>query len=247
MVNCINNLAFIFSKAKTIIKCDNKQKYCDICACNPSNTYETYVQVCKPKAVGNNYCKKCCNVCEVSGNNYKLCIFKLCKSNFISSTLNISFDFDSAWQTFVENVGKLINAYFVISVSKCDELHSFNAKLIKVKNCSCCDAMVLYFKYNFIPFNYSTPTLPNYTTYETKEFKNGCGTCIPITYYSNIPQSACTPPNYWPVPKKDIANKPCANIIGNFAYDNLKCTTYYDIKFYYNDKYCENICFASII
>ena len=106
MTDSINTIGFIFNKAKTIIKCDRKRKYNTFCCAN-------------------NYCVN---------NLYKICVFKLEEENFISSTLNISTDNENAWETFKNNIATLLDAFFIISVTKCNKLHSFNAKFIKYKN-----------------------------------------------------------------------------------------------------------------
>jgi len=204
MAECINTIGFIFSKVNTIIKCDKKRKYC-----NP------------------NYC---CSNSYCSNNNYKICVFKLTKENFASSTLNISTHPNDAWTDFKNNVVSLLNAYFIISVTKSNKLHSFNAKFIKYKKCDCCDAILLYFKYNIIPYNTSD---------------SNCTKCITVTSDSNIPITSSYIENYWPSSEAYDNNKLCYNNMANFSYKYLKSSVYTDVKFFYNDKYTNQTCFIT--
>jgi len=201
MTDSINSLAFIFSKSKTIIKCDKKRKYLDNCCSN------------------SNYC---------INNLYKVCIFKLEEQYFISSTLNLCTKNENAWELFKCNVTNLLNAFFIISVKKCTSYHSFNAKLIKCKKCDCCNAILLYFKFNIMPFG-TTST--------------ACSECIPITCDSNIPYTSSIIPNYWPSTDPEDNHLVSYNRMANYAYEDLKSYVYRDIKFYYNDKYAANLCF----
>ncbi len=197
MGECINNIGFIFSKAKTCVK--NKRKY------------------------GN---------CLVTS-------FKLDKSDFVTSTLDISTSQEESWNNFKNNIINWVNGYFVISVTKCDKLHSFGAKLMKIKVCECCDVVYLYFNFNIIPNSVNDTC------------NNNNSVCFPLTSASNVPSGSCFPPNYWPNTNAigktdDFINPPCANTVGNFFY-NLESTYYYDVKFYYNEKYCTNLCFKKTI
>ncbi len=171
--------------------------------------------------------------------NCKLASFKLEKQDFVSSTLGLSTSQDDAWNNFKENIINLINGIFVISVTKCDVLHSFGAKLVRIKVCKCCDVVYLYFNYNIIPNTFNSNC-------------SGCNNiCIPLTPSSEVPTTSCYPSNYWPntnAPNKlnDYNTPPCANVAGNFFY-NLESTNYYDVKFYYNNTYCNNVSFANWI
>ena len=164
---------------------------------------------------------------------YKLAVFKLSKSDFISSTLEIASSVEEAWNGFKNNINSLINSDFMISVSKCNKLNSFGAKLVKVKKCSCCEDLSLYFSFNIVPLT-STSNTCNYTN----------SICIPLTYDSNVPNVSCYPENYWPDSQADLNNPTCANIAGNFFY-NLESTIYYDIKFFHQQNYCQTPCFKS--
>lgn len=163
---------------------------------------------------------------------YKLAVFKLCKSDFVSSTLDIATSVEDAWNSFRNNVINLINSDFMISVTKCNKLNSFGAKLVKVKKCSCCDDVSLYFNFNIVP---NTPTNCNNTN----------SICIPLTPSSNVPNVSCYPENYWPDSQANLNNPTCANIAGNFFY-NLECGNYFDVKFYYSETFCNNPCFKPV-
>ncbi len=171
--------------------------------------------------------------------NCKVVVFELNKEDFVSSTLNISTSQEDAWDNFKAGLVDLINGIFVISVTKCDRLYSFGAKLIRIKVCKCCEVVHLYLNYNIIP---------NITS-------NGCvgcpDICIPLTPNSPVPTSITYPQNYWPNTnalnkEQDYKTSPSANVVGNFFF-NVESTYYYDVKFYYNNKYSPNICFANWI
>ena len=136
---------------------------------------------------------------------YKLAVFKLSKSDFASSTLAIASSIQDAWVGFRNNINTLINSDFMISVGKCNKLNSFGAKLVKVKKCTCCDDISLYFGYNIVPL--------------TSTYNNSNGVCIPLTVDSNVPNVSCYSGNYWPDSQSDINNPTCANIAGNFFYN----------------------------
>jgi hypothetical protein len=171
--------------------------------------------------------------------NCKIVVMELKKEDFVSSTLNISTSQQDAWDNFKVGLTNLINGLFVISVTKCDRLFSFGAKLIRIKVCKCCDIVHLYFNYNIIPNT-------------TNNNCSGCtDICIPLTPSSAVPTTACLPQNYWPntnAPYKstDYNTPPSANVVGNFFF-NVESTNYYDVKFYYNNEYCPNVCFANWI
>jgi len=200
MTDSINTIGFIFNKTKTIIKCDKKKKYNKFCC-------------------PNNFCVN---------NLYKVCVFKFEKKNFISSTLNIVTDNQNSWEIFKQNIDTLLNAFFIISVTKSNKLHSFNAKFFKYKMCDCCDAIIAYFIFNIVPFNLNVNT--------------PCYKCIPIT--SSPPTTSSIIPNYWPTNENDN-NKIIYNTMANFAYKNLKSTTYDNVKFFYCDTYSSYLCFTN--
>ena len=247
MIPNINTIGFIFNKAKTIVKYDYKNKY-NTSICNiDTNTFESYALI--KSTYQKNCC--CCSNCIVSGDNYKICIFKLCKEELLSSTLGIATNFNEAWLNFYNGILNLLNAYFVISVTKCEILHSFNAKLIRVKYCDDCNVVILYFKYNFIPFtNNLNPDLDennisnsNNNLLIPNNQASSCGSLIKLNSCSNVPtEQTCYPSNYWPT--NEVDNKTSVNKVSNFSYNNLTSTTYHNLKFYYNDKYVDNICFS---
>ena len=124
----------------------------------------------------------------------------------------------------------MLNAYFIISVTNNNKLHSFNAKFIKYKKCDCCDAILLYFKYNIIPYNTSD---------------SNCTKCIKVASGSNIPITSSYIENYWPSSEASDNNKLCYNNMANFSYKHLKSSVYTDVKFFYNDKYTNQTCFIT--
>jgi len=171
--------------------------------------------------------------------NCKISVFELKKEDFVTSTLNISITQEDAWENFKDGLIDLVNGIFVISVTKCDKLYSFGAKLLRVKVCKCCDIVHLYLNYNIIP-----NTVNNGSA--------GCGDiCIPLTPSSTVPTTGCQPSNYYPNTnafnkQTDYNISPSANVVGNFFF-NLESTNYYDVKFYYNNMYCPNVSFANWI
>ena len=198
MSECLNSIGFIFKSAKTYIKCDKKNKF-NNCKCQECCYHNRYND-------GQN-----CNTCNKI-DNYKICIFKLTKENFSSSTLALATSIDDAWYSLKKYIVNLINGFFVISVTKCNKLHSFYASLIKIKMCDCCEVIYLYFKFNIIPMLQCYEPLLNYRTQD------------------------CLPSNYWPDSNLDDVNTVCANLISNITYD-LKSYEYQNVKFYYNNLY----------
>jgi len=147
-----------------------------------------------------------CNKCT-SNTQYKICIFKLKKEHFVSSTLAISTSTQDAWEEFKKNIIYQRNGNFVISVTKCDNtLHSFYANMIKAKKCGCCDAIILYFKYNII----SLPPCPQLSN--------------PVDY-PDVSQ-----------PQQNPYNSVCANYESNITY-NLKSGLYKSVKFFNSPSY----------
>lgn len=87
----------------------------------------------------------------MNNSQYKICIFKLKKEYFVSSSLDISTGNDDTWNIFTKSIVFQTNGNFVISLTNPNgTTHSFYANLIKVKKCTCCDSVMLYFKYNII-------------------------------------------------------------------------------------------------
>jgi hypothetical protein len=180
MTECLNAVGFIFNSVKTYIKKDKSCKYinqnCQYCTYNNSSSYSKSV----PGRISP--CNKCSN-----NTQYKICIFKLKKEDFVSSSLGISTSIEDAWEEFKKNIIYQRNGNFVISVTKCDNtLHSFYANLIKSKKCKCCESVILYFKYNIIsltPYDQLTnpETLPDVTVTQNYPYNNVCA-----NYESNI-------------------------------------------------------------
>ena len=173
----LDAVGFVFDNVKTNIKWDNSCKYsskrCQMCPHPQLN-----IGKIAP-----------CNSCSNS-TQYKVCIFKLKKEYFISSSLSISTTFQDAWEQFVKSIIYQINGNFVISITKCNNSsHSFYANLLRVKKCSCCDAVILYFKYNIVsltpPSLLTNPyTGPDYTS--TPTFPINSYKTIGANYESNI-------------------------------------------------------------
>lgn len=137
MTECLNAVGFVFDSVQTYIKKDKSCKYS-----------KYYCQDCM--YCGDGGCLKPCNKCT-NNSQYKICIFKLKKENIVCSGLNISTSIDDAWKVFKENIIYQKNGNFVISLTdSSNKSHSFFANLIKAKPCDCCEAVLLYFKYNII-------------------------------------------------------------------------------------------------
>lgn len=194
MSNCVNSSGFIFKSSKTYIKYDKKNRYSSSSCQECSYT----------NSVGSS-----CNSCR-NPNKYQMCIFKLTKEDFVSSTLAISTTEEDAWNNFKKNIVFLKNGNFVISVTKCNKLHSFYANLSKAKVCTCCDVVVLYFKYNI---------LPSLTCYQP--LMNCMVSCANA--------NACGSVN-------GLNSEMCVNLFSNITYD-LKCGTYTNLKFFYCNLY----------
>lgn len=179
MVECLNAVGFVFNQVKTYIKKDKNCKY--------SNAYCQNCEInCNPTIIQTPGILSPCNKCTLNS-QYKICIFKLKKEHCISSSLEISTSKEDAWEEFKKNIIYQKNGNFVISITKCDNtLHSFYANMIKAKKCNCCDAVLVYFKYNIIslepcsqltnPINYPDETQP-----QTSPYNNVCA-----NYESNI-------------------------------------------------------------
>lgn len=202
MSECLNAVGFIFNSVKTFIKkdkfCKYSSSYCQNCTSCGLNNNPTMMKV--PGTISP--CNKC-----TSNSQYKICIFKLKKSHFVSSSLGISTSVENAWEEFKKNIIYQRNGNFVISITKCDNtLHSFYANMIKAKKCSCCDAIILYFKYNIISL---TP-------------------CNQLTNPTNYPDE--TQPEAYPY------NNICANYESNITY-NLKSGLYKSVKFFNSSNY----------
>ena len=111
MVPCLNAVGFVFDKVKTYIKKDKSQKYikyfCQECAwINKKNTGcgEPIAGMIMP-------CNKC-----TSNTQYKICIFKLKKEHFISSSLGIATTFNVTASVYVSLLTSDSRAYKVMRV-----------------------------------------------------------------------------------------------------------------------------------
>jgi hypothetical protein len=184
MGECLNAVGFVFNSVKTFIKKDKSCKYvnsyCQNCSCNNQNISDVLGTIGTIGTLAP--CNKCTN-----NSQYKVCIFKLKKEHLVSSSLAISTSKEDAWDEFTKNIIYQRNGNFVISITKCDNtLHSFYANMIKAKKCSCCDAVILYFKYNIISLTpcseISNPIqYPDQTEQTQSPYNNVCA-----NYESNI-------------------------------------------------------------
>lgn len=182
MEEYLNAVGFVFNSVKTYIKKDKLCKYINSCCqyCKIKNKQCNLIPPIEPGIIIP--CNRCTN-----NTQYKICIFKLKKKNFVSSSLGISTSVEDAWKEFEENIIYQTNGSFVISVTKCDNtLHSFYANLIRVKKCDCCNSVVLYFKYNIISLLYygqlvKPTSLPDETVQQNYPYNS-----IPSNYESNI-------------------------------------------------------------
>ena len=147
MSECLNAVGFVFDSVKTYIKKDKNCKYTNY-----------YCQNCAFQSESSAGCEKPvpgilspCNSCN-NNSQYKICIFKLKKEHFVSSSLGIATSNENAWELFKKSVIYQRNGNFVISVTSehTDKSGSFYANMIKAKKCDCCEAVLLYFKYNII-------------------------------------------------------------------------------------------------
>lgn len=206
MTECLNAVGFVFNNVKTQIKKDKSSKYsnayCQNCICNNQNCGIN----CQPTILQTTGTISPCNQCT-NNSQYKVCIFKLTKDNFVSSSLDISTSIDDSWDEFKKNIIFQRNGNFVISITKCNNcIHSFYANMIKAKKCNCCDSVILYFKYNIISL-LPCPELSNPTNYPDER-----------------------------QPQESPYNTVCANYESNISY-NLKSGLYKTIKFYNSSEY----------
>lgn len=173
MSDCLNAVGFVFSKSKVGIKKDNTCSYAKSPCQNCSNV---------PKL---SPCAGCAN-----NSQYKICIFKLKKAHFVSSSLSISTSFDEAWDNFKKSIIYQRNGNYVISLStSCGKTHSFYANLVKAKICNCCEAVLLYFKYNIIsmqPYTYTMCSVPSVQTNMEHEYKVVCANTASNICYWNL-------------------------------------------------------------
>lgn len=215
MVECLNSVGFIFDKVNTYIKKDSCSKYskyyCQYCAWNNSKNCNSHSSNSFQNSGPIPGMISPCGNCTLN-TQYKVCIFKLKKSYFVSSSLDISTSPDEAWEVFKKHIVLQRGGNFVISVTKCDNsVHSFYANMIKAKSCKCCDAVLLYFKYNII-------TLP--------------------TYYQQVAASQPIPGDIM-VPPPNPYSVSCANSLSNITY-NLKSCEYKNVRFYLSQNYVFN-------
>ena len=204
MSECLNAVGFVFDSVKTYIKKDKTCKYTNYYCQNCAYQSESCAGCEKPVPGIISPCNSCNN-----NSQYKICIFKLKKENFVSSSLGISTSEANAWELFKNAVIYQRNGNFVISVTyHCNKSHSFYANMIKAKKCDCCEAVLLYFKYNIISMK------PPY-------LQAASNNPIPPDIEINT---------YFPY------NVVCANLSSNISY-NLKSCHYKNVKFFNSPNY----------
>jgi hypothetical protein len=96
MTECLNAVGFVFNSVKTYIKKDKSCKYtryyCQNCAFENGECEKPIPGYLSP-------CNECTN-----NSQYKICIFKLKKENFVSSSLSIAMDAEDAWSQFKKRI-----------------------------------------------------------------------------------------------------------------------------------------------
>ena len=185
----INSIAFTFNKAKIKVKCDEKNKY-----------------------------KKCsCNKCEKYITN-NICMIRLCKSQFLSSSLDVSTSKEDAWKSFQANITNLLYAHFVITLGRKGIFYSIFSQLFKIRVYKE-DSYILYFKYNFIPNNVNTVE-PQYLITTN---------CPTVSTYNNN----------WTDPNAPVL--PGINVV---SFEKLRNCTYHNLKFYCDNSYVFTPIFA---
>lgn len=142
--------------------------------------------------------------------------FKLSKCDFLSSSLAISTSKEDAWNEFVDNVGNYVSSQLVISLRGCKMMHALGACLLNVTVSECRTIVKLYFKCNVIP---------SYDQHCPK-------TCIPVT----------TP---IPVIESNGNHGHVFLPINDYQYQ-LQNGKYFDIKFYCDGNYENNVCFVQV-
>jgi hypothetical protein len=156
-INNINNLGFIFTSSKIIIKDDDVTDYFNG----------------NPKAFGLEYCNY--------NDKNKVSVFKLNKKNFVASSLSVATSKEEFWNLLKINIYDYINKPFIISLSKNGIHNSFYSKLINAKVCNCEEQdLFLYFKFNFIA-NLFNPIFNKDTN--TINYQN---MTVPVTSIANL-------------------------------------------------------------
>ena len=217
MNECLGSVGFVFNNVKTCIKKDKILKYQNI------------------------YCQECificgqgslspCNSC-FNNSQYKICIFKLTKENFVTSSLGISSNREESWDIFKKNIIYQKNGNYVISITKNKKLHSFYANLIKAKVCNCCESVLLYFKYNIISM---LSCYDKFLYYRNQNLNNN------MSNNNNLENRFIEEENL----NDSLYVQVCASLYSNITY-KLKSDTYDTVRFYYSQNYTykPQICF----
>ncbi len=202
MSECLNTVGFVFNSVKTYIKKDKSCKYTKFYCQDCAYTNACEVGCAKPLPGVISPCNKCTN-----NTQYKICIFKLKKDELVSSSISISTSLEDSWEQFKKNIIYQRNGNFVISITDSNnKLHSFWANLIKAKKCGCCEAVILYFKYNIISL-------------------------IPPQFLSNpyVPPDVYVPP---PSPYYSVCANKASNISYNLKSNTYKSVRFYNSQNY---------------
>jgi hypothetical protein len=192
MTECLNAVGFVFNNVKTYIKKDKSCKYSNAYCQNCISNNKNYRANCDPIITQSLGMISPCNKCS-NNSQYKICIFKLKKEHFISSSLEISTSQQDAWEEFKKNIIYQTNGNFVVSITKRDNtFHSFYANMIKAKKCNCCESVLLYFKYNIISLA-PCSQLTNPTTYPDEiQPQKSPYNIVCANYESNITHNLCS-------------------------------------------------------
>lgn len=159
---------------------------------------------------------------------FKKCnVIKLNRANLLSSSLNVSLTEKDAWNGFISGISNLVDSNLIIVLTKCDKIHSMTVKLCSIDICDD-ENIKLYVKYPI----YGKKNKCN------NKCKIKCDRCIKVC--GKVPTT-------YDIPNYEIShNNICVNNYANVNYDDLKNTTYKNVKFYYDDTYNYHPCFVSV-
>jgi hypothetical protein len=174
----------------------------------------------------------CVNSLGFIFNEAKFCfkkynVIKLRKCDFFSSSMSVSINREDAWNGLLNGITNLIDGQLIITVSKCNKIHSFAVKLCSVDYCVEKEQLKLFVKYPL----YGKNKKDKYCKYDN------CDKCIKVKGKSPIVYDKT---NY-----ETMNNGTCIMNYANLTYDDLKNTKYTNVKFYYDNNYLFNPCFIS--
>ena len=183
--------------------------------------------------------KSCVNSLGFIFNEAKFCfkkynVIKLKKCDFFSSAMSVSINREDAWNGLLNSITNLVDGQMIITVTKCNKIHSLTVKLCSVDYCVKKEQLKLFVKYPL----YGKNKKDKYCKYNKYEKYNKCDKCIKITGKTPIVYDN---PNY-----ETINNETCISNYANLNFDDLKNTTYKNVKFYYDNNYLFNPCFISV-